>query len=89
MSNKSSSSGGIGLGGFVFLIFLTLKLAEIGPVATWSWWWVTAPLWIPLGIVLTIFLGVLVFAGLALLIAAISGKKVVRTRRIRINGREI
>ena len=23
------------------------KLAEIGVVATWSWWWVTSPLWIP------------------------------------------
>lgn len=34
--------------GLVFLIFLTLKLAGIGAVATWSWWWVTAPLWIPL-----------------------------------------
>ncbi len=31
----------------LFLIFLTLKLAEVGQVATWSWWWVTAPLWIP------------------------------------------
>ena len=39
----------------VFLIFLVLKLAEIGQVATWSWWWVTAPLWIPviLGIAIT------------------------------------
>ena len=36
----------IGLGGFVFLIFLILKLADIGVVATWSWWWVTCPLWI-------------------------------------------
>lgn len=26
----------------VFLIFLILKLCN---VITWSWWWVTAPLW--------------------------------------------
>lgn len=26
----------------MFLIFMTLKLCE---VITWSWWWVTAPLW--------------------------------------------
>lgn len=32
----------------IFLVFLTLKLAEIGTVATWSWWLVTAPLWGPL-----------------------------------------
>lgn len=28
------------------LIFVTLKLAEIGVVAEWSWWWVLSPLWI-------------------------------------------
>ena len=37
------------------LIFVTLKLAEIGVVATWSWWWVLSPFWIPLAIVLGIF----------------------------------
>lgn len=44
---KSTASSGIGLTGFVFIVFLALKLAEIGQVATWSWWWVTSPLWIP------------------------------------------
>lgn len=49
----------------LFLIFLTLKLAEIGQVATWSWWWVTAPLWLPLTIGLfviglTITVGVII-----------------------------
>lgn len=54
MSEKSTStSSGIGLFGGVFLIFLTLKLAEIGPVAAWSWLWVFSPLWIPLSIFLT------------------------------------
>jgi hypothetical protein len=33
------------------LIFLTLKLGGWGVVATWSWWWVFSPLWIPLGMV--------------------------------------
>ena len=33
----------IGLLSVVFLIFLVLKLAG---VIAWSWWWVTAPLWI-------------------------------------------
>jgi hypothetical protein len=36
------------------LIFLTLKLAEVGIVATWSWWWVTSPLWI--GLVIYLFI---------------------------------
>lgn len=39
---SSSSSGGIGLVGATFLVFLVLKLTD---VIGWSWWWVTAPLW--------------------------------------------
>jgi hypothetical protein len=51
---KNSKSTSIELGTILFLIFLTLKLAGIGEVATWSWWWVTSPLWIPLVFVLLI-----------------------------------
>lgn len=48
MSKNSNNTGnGIGLGTILFLIFLTLKLAEVGPVQYWTWWWVTSPLWIP------------------------------------------
>jgi hypothetical protein len=52
MSNSklSLSCGGITLWGLVFIVFLVLKLAEVGAVANWSWWWVTAPLWIPFAI---------------------------------------
>jgi hypothetical protein len=32
----------------LFVIFLILKLANVGTVATWSWLWVTSPLWISL-----------------------------------------
>lgn len=56
MSSKSSGSGsggGIGLGGAVFIVFLVLKLT--GNI-DWSWWWVTAPLWIPLSVFLCIAL---------------------------------
>jgi hypothetical protein len=43
MSNSnSSSSGGVGFFGLMFLIFMTLKLTNY---IDWSWWWVTAPLW--------------------------------------------
>jgi len=63
-SQNSTASGGIGLGTVVFLIFLVLKLANIAPVANWSWWWVTCPLWIPFVIGITIF-------GIILLIALI------------------
>ena len=51
--------------GILGLIFVTLKLAGIGVVATWSWWWVLSPFWIPLTLVLGLFLvaGVLVGLG--------------------------
>ena len=50
--NNSSTSNGIGLGGVVFIIFLVLKLLEVAPVAAWSWWWVTSPIWISFAIVI-------------------------------------
>lgn len=47
MSNDNTTSGGIGLGGVLFVVFLILKLTNY---IDWSWWWITAPLWIPLGL---------------------------------------
>ena len=38
---------GIGFGGILFVVFLILKLTGY---IEWSWWWVTAPLWIPFAI---------------------------------------
>jgi hypothetical protein len=38
------------------LVFITLKLAGIGVVATWSWWWVLSPIWLPITVVLGIIL---------------------------------
>ena len=48
---KDNKSTGLGFGTILFLIFLTLKLAGIGVVATWSWWWIFSPLWIPISII--------------------------------------
>jgi len=45
--------------GILGLIFITLKLT--GHI-TWSWLWVLAPFWIPLGLALLIFLIVFLFA---------------------------
>lgn len=45
---------GITFPGLIFLVLMTLKLAEIGPVAHWSWWLVTSPLWF--GLVLGVLL---------------------------------
>jgi hypothetical protein len=68
----SKTSGAVG-GGLtflevLFLIFLVLKLTGKTVVATWSWWWVTAPLWGRLAIVLVIFLIGLLFIGLSMLL---------------------
>lgn len=51
MENSSNTSSGIGLCTILFLIFLVLKLTGY---INWSWWWVTAPLWIGWAIVLVI-----------------------------------
>ena len=69
MSDKKATTGGLGIGTVLFLIFLTLKLAEVGPVAKWSWWWVTSPLWIPLALIGTI---VAIVVGIAIITSKFS-----------------
>ena len=44
MSKNTTVVAGPGFASILFFIFLVLKLCS---VITWSWWWVTAPLWIP------------------------------------------
>ena len=48
----------------VFIVFLILKLAEVGVVATWSWWWVTSPLWISAGVSISIVFVMFLIAAL-------------------------
>lgn len=57
--SSGSSSGGIGLFGATFIVFLVLKLTGY---IDWSWWWVTAPLWISAGLFLAIVVAILVIA---------------------------
>jgi hypothetical protein len=54
MASSNSSSSGIGFLGLLTIVFITLKL--VGKLA-WPWFWVVAPLWIPLAV----FLAVVVF----------------------------
>lgn len=53
MASNASGRGGMGLGMVAFLIFLVLKLTN---TIAWSWWWVTAPLWGGLAVVLVVCL---------------------------------
>jgi hypothetical protein len=69
MSDKKTTSG-VGVGTVLFLVFLTLKLAEVGPVANWSWWWVTSPLWIPLALVIAIVAIAAIIAVIVAIVAA-------------------
>lgn len=55
MSNNNTSTG-IGFCELLAVVFIVLKLTG---VIAWSWWWVLAPIWIPLAIlaiVIIIFL---------------------------------
>lgn len=53
------SKVGIDIWTVLFIVFLVLKLCG---VITWSWWWVTAPIWIPIGLsLIAILLVALIF----------------------------
>lgn len=62
MSNTTTQRGGIGFCGMLTILFIGLKL---GNIVDWSWWWVLAPMWLPLTVVVGIMLavyGVAIFA---------------------------
>lgn len=50
---NNKSAGGIGFGGLLQIVFIVLKLCK---VINWSWWWVLAPTWISLVIVVVCFI---------------------------------
>jgi len=50
-NSRGSNVAGVGLCDLLFVVFLVLKLTH---VIDWSWWWVTAPLWIPLALVVVV-----------------------------------
>lgn len=54
-SSNNYLGGGLTFMQALFLVFLVLKLTETTVVATWSWWWVTAPLWIGASIIVCIW----------------------------------
>lgn len=54
--NKNTANNGINFATLLFIVFLILKLTN---VIDWSWWWVTAPLWI--GFVIAIILLIIIF----------------------------
>lgn len=57
----SVSNGGISALGLLGVIFVVLKLFGLTEVATWSWWWVTAPFWVGFAILGIVLIGGLIF----------------------------
>ena len=51
MSDNINTGGGIGFGGLLTIVFITLKL--MGKI-DWSWWWVLSPLWISMALFIVI-----------------------------------
>jgi CHASE2 domain-containing sensor protein len=52
MSNTTKVQSSFPFLSILCLIFITLKLT--GYIA-WSWWWVLAPIWIPISTILVVF----------------------------------
>lgn len=64
------------LGTFLlFLLFLGLKL---GGIITWSWWWVTAPLWMPWAVVIAITIIVVIIYFFIGIVKAIRARNAIR-----------
>jgi hypothetical protein len=58
MANQSSNDS-IDFPVILFLVFMVLKLTD---QITWSWWWVTAPLWGGFALYIIVFIvAVIVF----------------------------
>ena len=51
---------GLGFFDALALVFIVLKLTG---VISWSWWWVLAPIWMPLVIILAILIILLLICG--------------------------
>lgn len=69
MSKESSSTNsGISALGVLGIIFVVLKLFGVSDVATWSWWWVTAPFWAGIALFVVLFVIVAVIAGITVLL---------------------
>jgi hypothetical protein len=54
-------TGGLSFTSVLFFVFLVLKLCGI---IDWSWWWITAPLWGGLALILAGYLIFLIVVGI-------------------------
>ena len=68
MSKTSSVGGGFSIFSVLGVIFIVMKLAEIGAVASWSWWLVLSPFWVPFAILAVVGIGAFVVYMLAIMV---------------------
>jgi len=51
---------GVSIFTLLFIIFVILKLTGTSQVASWSWIWVTSPLWLPFVVALGLLIIILI-----------------------------
>ncbi len=57
MSEKNTSVISINFSGVLLVAFIVMKLCG---VINWSWWWVLAPIWVPIAIILVILVVIII-----------------------------
>lgn len=56
MSDSTVSTGGISVFGMLGVLFVGLKLTGF---ISWSWWWVTAPFWMPITVAVIVAIAII------------------------------
>ncbi|HAY3505743.1 TPA: DUF4175 domain-containing protein [Elizabethkingia anophelis] len=64
MNNNSSNGTGLSLLGVLTIVFIVLKLIK---VIAWSWWWVLAPTWIPVALLIAFAIIMLIIGSITYL----------------------
>jgi hypothetical protein len=64
MANETTKSL-VGFGDLLGILFMGLKLTHF---IDWSWWWVLAPIWLPVSILLVVLAIILIIAGIVQLL---------------------
>ena len=64
---KANNSGGNHATPILFILFCIFLVLKLTHYIDWSWWWVTSPLWIAIGIVVLGFVVTLLVALIGLI----------------------
>ena len=59
MENSSSNNGSIGLFGILGIAFIVLRLCG---VIDWPWWAVLSPIWVPIALLLLVWVALVLIA---------------------------